>query len=421
MNWISFIGLLRDIYGPTLPDLNRFQQRGLLAVKIGQTFALRIDFLGEEKCRHLAKLYRSTTAIPPEDMEALLRRYCSPEWHLSFGHIEKRPLAAASVGQVHRAILKDGRPVVIKMIKSDFKKRFVSDVRRLKKLMRLATFLYPKLGRVADPVGILEHIEEYTLAELDLRNEVAHARHLQHLREQHAHWPMLEPLRFPHIYEELSGENVLVMECLEGKTFDELLEAGQLPYEELLKLFLVHGAYMFGMGVFHGDLHPGNIIWQNGLIYFVDTGALSRVSEQFRLGLFEFFEGLALDDYQVSALAIHKMSRCKLPRSQWLEFERRFMELYDGFSGKTVSEVSLTRQMMRTIQLAVHSGMEFERGMYPIIKSLMYLDGMVLKCNPRAVLMRDMRSHLATFKHHFAQPANDETMESKTSALVSVN
>ncbi|MCX8156863.1 MAG: AarF/ABC1/UbiB kinase family protein [Verrucomicrobiae bacterium] len=402
MNWISFIGLLRDIYGPSLPPLERFERRGLLAVKIGQTFALRIDFLGEAKCRHLAQLYRRTTPIPAEDVEALIDRHCPPNWRRHFLRIEPRPLAAASVGQVHRAVLRDGQEVVVKMIKGDFKERFKADVRRLKKLMRLSTWAYPKLRRVADPVGILEHIEEYTLAELDLRNEISHARRLRQLREQHAHWPLLAPLRFPHLYEELSGENVLVMEYLHGRTLDELLAVGELPYEELLKLFLVHGAYMFGLGVFHGDLHPGNIIWQDGHLYFVDTGALSEVSDTFRLGLFAFFEALAGEDYVGAACAIHRMSRRALPAAQWEAYLRQFLDLYRDFADKTVSEVSLTRQMMRTIQLAVHSGMEFERGMYPIIKSLMYLDGMVLKCNPKAVLMRDMRPHLATFKRLFA-------------------
>lgn len=418
MNWLSFMSLMREIYGPRLPDLDRLQRRGLLAVKIGQTFALRIDFLGEAKCQHLAQLYRRTAPIPAEQVERLIERHCPPGWRGHFRQINAEPLAAASVGQVHRGTLKDGREVVIKLIKSDFKRRFTRDVRSLKNLLRLATWVYPKLRRVADPVGILEHIEEYTLAELDLRNEVAHARVLQRLQAEHAHWPMLAPLRFPHIYEQLSGENVLVMEYLRGPTFDELLEQGRLPYEEMLKLFLVHGAYLFGMGVFHGDLHPGNVIWQDGGIYFVDTGALSRVNDTFRTGLLDFFEGLAEGDYALAATAIYGMSCRPIAATQGEAFLRGFMDLYRDFADKTVAELSLTRQMMLTIQLAVHCGMEFERGMYPIIKSLMYLDGMVLKCNPKAVLMRDMRPHLATFKQYFATPARPSAIPRAQTAVL---
>lgn len=404
MNWISFIQLMREIYGPELPDLERIQNRGLLAVKIGQTFALRIDFLGEAKCRHLARLYRQTSRIPTEDFQQLIVQSCPPGWQEHFRWMDPQPLAAASVGQVHRGTLRDGQEVVIKVVKRRFKRRFQADVRQVRQLVRAATWFYPKLRRVADPAGILEHIEEYTLAELDLRNEAAHSRILRQLQNQHAHWPMMDSLRFPAVREELSNENVLVSEYVPGATFDEWLEAGRLPYEELLKLFLIHGAYMFGIGVFHGDLHPGNVIWRDGQLYFVDTGALSRASELMRWGLLGFFEALAEADYDAAAAALHGMSLRTLPEGSYRRFREQFRALYRAFDGRTVSELSLTRQMMQTIQLAVHSGMEFERGMFPIIKSLMYLDGMVLKCHPKAVLIRDMRPHLAAFKRCFAQP-----------------
>jgi ubiquinone biosynthesis protein len=77
----------------------------------------------------------------------------------------------------------------------------------------------------------------------------------------------------------------------------------------------------------------------------------------------------------------------------------KFLELYRDFADTTVSQVSLTRMMMNTIKLGVNSGMVFEKGMYPIIKSMMYLDGMVLKCKPDAVLMRDMRGFIGEFNN----------------------
>ena len=67
-------------------------------------------------------------------------------------------------------------------------------------------------------------------------------------------------------------------------------------------------------------------------------------------------------------------------------------------AGKTVIEASLTKKMMETIKLAVNSGMSFDEGMFPIIRSLMYMDGMVLKCNPDALLLKDMRPFIDGFK-----------------------
>ena len=85
------------------------------------------------------------------------------------------------------------------------------------------------------------------------------------------------------------------------------------------------------------------------------------------------------------------MAEVEISGPAYSEYERKFLELYADFRDTTVSEVSLTTKMMHTIKLGVLSGMVFEKGVFPIIRSLMYLDGMVLRCNPDAILMRDMR------------------------------
>jgi ubiquinone biosynthesis protein len=113
--------------------------------------------------------------------------------------------------------------------------------------------------------------------------------------------------------------------------------------------------------------------------------------------LFEFFSALSVYDYRKSAAALNRMSAVELAGEDYRAFERRFLRLYDGFAGATVSEVSLTRQMMQTIKLGVRSGMTFEKGIFAIIRSLMYLDGMVLRCRPDAVLLRDMRQFIGEF------------------------
>jgi len=94
------------------------------------------------------------------------------------------------------------------------------------------------------------------------------------------------------------------------------------------------------------------------------------------------------------------MSDRELPAAAWTRFKAAFTALYKDFRGRTVSEVSLTRHMMLTIRMAVDHGMLFEKGMYPIIKSLMYLDGMVLRCRPDTDLIRDMKPYIETFKKH---------------------
>ena len=397
MNWFQFARLIRSIYGrqKTLPDLEWIQSLGLLAVKLGQVHALRIDFLDREKCQHLTKLYRQNAALAPEDFRKLLATVAPENFTTNFQRIEKNALASASVGQVHRAWLNDGSPVVIKAVKKNVREQFIADVASLRNLFRLATFVYPPLRRVGDPVGILGDIEEYTLSELDLRHEVEGQKILRDLFDEHQKRFDLSSLRFARVHENLCNENVMVSEFVAGKTFDELIEAGELPYAQLVELFRIHGYYMFCVGTFHGDLHPGNVILADGKIFFVDTGYVGRVGDKIRRGLFEFFSALSAFDYPRCAAGLNRMSEVELSGAVYADFEKKFLELYADFTDTTVAQMSLTKKMMQTIKLGVLCGMRFEKGIFAIIRSLMYMDGMVLRCNPDAVLMRDLRPFIA--------------------------
>jgi ubiquinone biosynthesis protein len=400
MNWLQFGLLIKSIYGhgKKLPDLEWIQDLGLLAVKLGQVHALRIDFLDREKCEHLAKLFRQNRSLPPEDLDALLIKNAPTGFKDSFASIEPRPLASASVGQVHRGVLRTGRQVVVKVIKQDVRRQFMRDTASLRRLFGFITFFYPKLKQVGDPVGILGDIEEYTLAELDLRNEVAGQQTLKRIYEDNRGRFDLSRLEFPQVHTELCNENVMVSDLVEGRTFDEMLQAKDMDYDLLLELFHVHGFYLFGIGTFHGDIHPGNIIYHQGRLCFIDTGYIGTVGPRIRKGLFTFFEALSVYEYPACAAALHRMSERELPAGAYRAFEEKFLDLYKDFTNATVSQVSLTKQMMKTIKLGVHSGMAFEKGIFAIIRSLMYLDGMVLRCNPQAVLLKDMRRFIREFK-----------------------
>ena len=400
MNWIQFGCLVHSIYGRNdkLPDLDWIESLGLLAVKLGQVHALRIDFLEREKCEHLTKLYRRNTALQTQDFYKLLAEHTPPDFLGHFDHVKPHPLACASVGQVHRARLKTGEEVVIKAIKRNVGEQFRADVANLKRLFRLTGAVYPKLRRVGDPVGILGDIEEYTLSELDLRHEVKGQKILRGIYEQHHDTFDLSRLVFARMHEPLCNENVMVSEFIPGRTFDELLEAGTLNYATLLELFHLHGFCMFCVGTFHGDMHPGNILLTGDKLCFIDTGYIGNVGPKIRRGLFEFFAALSEYDYSRCAAALNRMSECELPRPAFDTFCGKFIELYADFKDRTVAEVSLTKKMMQTIKLGVRSGMTFEKGIFAIIRSLMYLDGMVLRCKPDAVLLRDMRRFIGEFE-----------------------
>lgn len=402
MRWLDFVRLFRMIFGKKQPDLDKIQKLGLLAVKIGQVFALRIDFLGPEKCRALSRLYSRQNRIPPTQLDRLLALNGGTAFLAHFAEFDSVPFAVASVGQIHRARLVGGQEVAVKLVKEDYALAFERDMARAELICKGAQFFYPRLRGVANPLAALRDLRAMTSRELDLRNEVAGHDLLQSIHRESCSAFDLERLRFPCIHRGLSTRSVLVKDFVPGQTFDELLDQGRLSYQTLLDLFHIHGFYMFVRGTFHGDIHPGNVILNNSDITFIDTAYIGRVTERIRVNLFHFFDALSQFDYERAAHFLHAMSSVALNPKALAVFRERFMDLYADFTDMPVGKVSLTRKMMQTIKLGVLSGMAFEEGMFDIVKSLMYMDGMVIRANPDAVLLRDLRPFIAEFKAQMA-------------------
>ncbi|MBZ4683795.1 MAG: ubiquinone biosynthesis protein [Fusobacteriaceae bacterium] len=258
-------------------------------MKISQHFALRIDFLKPEICTELTKLFTNTKKIDNKTFNNLIALYTDENWLKNFDYIEKEPFASASIGQVYNATYKS-QDVVVKIINKDSIGDFDKDLIKIKKFFNFILFIYPKLEKVFDPIGILDYIKEYTLEELNLLNEIKGNKILKDIYEKNKRDYDLNNLKFNTFYPELSNENVLVSKKINGHTFDELLSSNKLKYSTLLKFFKIHGFYLFGPGIFHGDIHPGNIILDdNENIYFIDTGAISNVGEKIKKRIILFF------------------------------------------------------------------------------------------------------------------------------------
>ena len=222
MRFFAFIKLFNMIFSKKkLPDLDWIQKQGLLFIKIAQTFALRIDFLSPEATIHLQKLFNK--ANPKKVTSESLISILPKKLNNVIKNINKEPIGVASVGQVHKAELIDGRVVAVKFIKTDVEDSFKREVKSFRRFIKFITFFYPKLHKVADPLGVLEHIEEYTIAELDLRNEIKHSKILQNIKKKYENKFDFSTLNFPEYDENLSTKNVLVSSFIEGASVDACL------------------------------------------------------------------------------------------------------------------------------------------------------------------------------------------------------
>lgn len=385
-----YITLFRRLFGPVDKlDTREIEEMGLLAVKIAQMYAIRGDILGTDKVEKLQRLYEHASPMEDGLFEEVFEKEAPIALKEALDHLEKQPLAVASLGQVHRARLKDGSEVIIKVLREDHASKFKRDARAVRLLVRFALFFYPPLERLADPMGTLDNIVSMTETEMNLTAEITGTNRLRELRdrgvERHAH---LADLKFPRVYEEFTRSGIMVSEFVDAKSVSSLLDGGEFHYDSLLQLFRIHGYYLFHLGEFHGDFHPGNIHHDGDKFWFIDNANVEKVDREFTSGLLRFMEHLGRQNNEEAAEAIASLALEPLPNPE--VFKTGFNLLYNEFGGRPIGEQSLTNQMMKTVRLAVESGMEFPHGAFPVIKSLMYLDGMALSCSPDKVLLDDV-------------------------------
>ena len=391
---------MRQILKKGPADLDWIQRQGLLSVKLAQIFALRSDILSVEKCQQLQSLYQHAATIPSEDVFANIDSRGPKGFREQFSWIDEEPLAAASVGQVHRGQLKNGDEVVVKIIKSQNEKEFRRDVNRMRRWLRMFLFFSPKLRKVGNPIALLNHVADYTTRELDLRNEIAGADELRNIQNQIKDTFPMPLLRFPKYYPDISNEHVLVSEYIKGESLEKGIDAGNLDWETLLQLFRIHGAFLFGIGTFHGDLHPGNcIIDEDGKFVFIDNGAICHAPQHVNRTLFTFFEHLSKKQLTEAFNALLKMSNANLESVKLEKYYSRMGEIYQDFEKKPVGEQSLTQIMMKTVRTAVEKAKaDFGEEAFPIIRALMYLDGLVIRTHPDVMLIQSMGPYLEEFR-----------------------
>ena len=400
MRLLTFLRFMRQILKKSPADLDWIQRQGLLSVKLAQIFALRSDILSVEKCQQLQSLYQHAATIPSEDVFSNIDSRGPKGFREQFSWINEEPLAAASVGQVHRGKLLNGDEVIIKIIKSQNEKEFRRDVNRMRRWLRIFLFFSPKLRKVGNPMALLNHVADYTTRELDLRNEIEGADELKNIQNEIKDTFPMPLLRFPKYYPEISNEHVLVSEYIEGESLEEGIEARNLDWETLLQLFRIHGAFLFGIGTFHGDLHPGNcIIDEDGKFVFIDNGAICHAPQHVNRTLFTFFEHLSKKQLTEAFDALLNMSNANLESVKLEKYYSRMGEIYHDFEKKPVGEQSLTQIMMKTVRTAVEKAKaDFGEEAFPIIRALMYLDGLVIRTHPDVMLIQSMGPYLKEFR-----------------------
>lgn len=255
------------------------EELGPTFIKLGQLLSTRFDLLPPAYTTALARLQDDAE---PEDVDAI-REVVETELggtvHDLFGSFDPEPLAAASLGQVHRATLRNGREVVVKVQRPGIRDQAREDMETLARLAGLAD-RHTDAGRRFGFEQLLAEFRRSLAGELDYRRE---ARNLRRFRELTSHYDLLV---VPAPVEELSASRVLTMDRIDGRKVTEVGPLGLIDLDTRPMVEQLFGCYLDAMlrhGFLHADPHPGNmLITDDGRLALLDLGMVTTVAPRLR-------------------------------------------------------------------------------------------------------------------------------------------
>ena len=252
------------------------EELGPTFAKIGQMLSTRPDLLPPEFIDELAQLQDSVAPLTEEQVVRVMEQDLGVPWEDVFETIDREPLAAGTIAQVHRASLAGGDNVVVKIQRPEAKDVIVEDLALLKLFAEKAG-ARPGVRRLIDMPAVFEHLSVSLYRELDFRREASNA---ERMRGALADFPRLA---VPRIYNDFSTSRLLVMQDVAGVPAADV-PMGKVRKETATQLLESFCKQILIDGFFHADPHPGNLMWQpeEELLYFLDLGMVGEVSAEMR-------------------------------------------------------------------------------------------------------------------------------------------
>jgi ubiquinone biosynthesis protein len=285
------------------------EQAGGVYVKLGQIAATRVDLLPPEVCEELAALQSRAPQVPPEGVRAVVEAELGPVEEV-FADFDWEPLAAASVGQTHAAVLPSGEAVVVKVQRPGIADVMERDLAALGLLAGLAERRTP-LGRGLRSGEVLDQFARSLRAELDFRGEARAMVDLAALIAADPAGPGSPPVRIAKVHANLCTARVLVQERFDGVMVGDAAALGPGVDRPALARGLVRTVLrqVLSYGFFHADPHPGNVfVLRDGSLALIDLGAVGRLDPIQRGAVVDMIAGLVRSDVALLRDAVEQVA-----------------------------------------------------------------------------------------------------------------
>jgi len=367
---------------------------GPIFIKFGQMLSTRKDLLPDDVAEELTALQDKVPPFSGNKAQLLIEKAYGVSVEEYFDEFNTEPLASASIAQVHTAKLKDGKEIVIKVLRPNIMPIIKRDIALLFIIARLAE-RYSKDARRLRAIEIVEEYEKTILDELDLMREAANASQLRRNFESS------QQLYIPEVYWDYTRRNVMAMERIYGEPMAniEKMKATGVNMQRLSELGVeIFFTQVFSHNFFHADMHPGNLFVDISNLdqpeyIAVDFGIVGTLSPEDQRYLAENFLAFFKRDYNRVA-QLHVDSGWVPAGTRVDEFESAIRSVCEPIFEKPLKDISFGQLLLRLFQTARRFNMEVQPQLVLLQKTLLNIEGLGRQIYPELDLWKTAKPFL---------------------------
>jgi ubiquinone biosynthesis protein len=368
------------------------QDLGPSFMKLGQLLSTRTDVIPAEIVNELRKLQDEVPPLPFAEIRAEIEKCLGASLEEVFESVDPTALAAASIGQVHRARLKhDGESldVVIKVQRPGVEQTVLRDLDLLHLLAALIERAIPE-SRIYSPRGMVDQFDRAITSELDFRGEADNAARFAHNFEDDS------SVVFPKVYKEASAKHVLTLQYLAGRKVYDAIEQGHDGQLLARKALGVVIKQIMEDGFFHADPHPGNILIMGGpeapVFGMIDLGMVGRLSPELRDKTLDLMVAAVRRDHMGVADAMYEIA-VPTRKVDLRAYRSDVSALADKYLGRRLGEIALSALVRDIIIGASRHGLEVPPDFLLVAKALMTVEGVAKEIFPSMDVFEEARPH----------------------------
>lgn len=358
-------------------------------IKMGQIMSKRTDLLPKSYCQELENLCENSNPLSLEEVKDVVEEQLKAPMKDIFREFDAIPLGAASIGQVHKAVLQDGRQVVVKVQRPGVRETMRQDIMLLRKLVRPLK-MAPRVGEKIDFLGMLEELWKVSQEELNYLIEAIHTMEFRNLN-------LDEPgINCPEIIAELTTTQVMTMEFVDGFSIGDSEQLDREGYDRDVLGKLMIQNYMKQVltdGFFHADPHQGNLMLRREELVWIDLGMTGTLSKQERSSINQGIRAMVKRDQQGFIRALVAMGAV----SGELNYSKLYTDidfLMDRYYGMDLGDMNLGEVFMDIIKIMKDNNIVLPSGISMLARGLVVIEGVLSRLSPDTSIVKIAQTYV---------------------------